>query len=74
MMNSECSRIAGQLDSTLNGEAWYGDSLREILEGVFPGRTFVQIPAKHEAHGAVHVDTAPENVDSVEEVVPQGIG
>lgn len=48
--------------------------VREILEGVFPGRTFVKIPAKHEAHAAVHIDTAPENVDSVEEVVPQGIG
>ena len=25
-------------------------------------------------HAPVHVDTAPENVDSVEEVVPQGVG
>lgn len=33
-MNAECTRIADQLSSTLNGEAWYGDSLREILEGV----------------------------------------
>jgi DinB superfamily len=33
-MNAECTRIAEQLASTLNGEAWYGDSLREILEGV----------------------------------------
>ena len=28
--------IADQLFSTLNGEAWYGDSVQEILEGVTP--------------------------------------
>jgi len=33
-MNTECNRIAGQLTSTINGEAWYGDSLREILTNV----------------------------------------
>lgn len=33
-MNTECKRIAFQLISTINGEAWYGDSLREILDGV----------------------------------------
>ena len=33
-MNTECNRIAYQLASTINGEAWYGDSLREILEKV----------------------------------------
>jgi len=33
-MNTECNRIAYQLASTINGEAWYGDSLREILENV----------------------------------------
>jgi hypothetical protein len=33
-MNTECNRIAYQLASTINGEAWYGDSLREILDGV----------------------------------------
>jgi DinB superfamily len=33
-MNTECNRIAYQLTSTINGEAWYGDSVREILEGV----------------------------------------
>jgi hypothetical protein len=33
-MNTECNRIADQLASTINGEAWYGDSLRQILEGV----------------------------------------
>ena len=33
-MNTECNRIAYQLASTINGEAWYGDSLRKILENV----------------------------------------
>jgi DinB superfamily len=33
-MNAECDRIANQLASMINGEAWYGDSLREILNGV----------------------------------------
>ncbi len=33
-MSAECHRIADQLASTINGEAWYGDSLRQILEGV----------------------------------------
>ena len=33
-MNTECRHIADQLFSTLNGEAWYGDSVRKILEGV----------------------------------------
>jgi len=33
-MNTECNRIADQLASTTSGEAWYGDSLRQILEGV----------------------------------------
>src|SRR5216684_5613399 len=33
-MSTECDRIAYQLASTINGEAWYGDSLRQILDGV----------------------------------------
>ena len=33
-MGSQCNRIADELASTINGEAWYGDSLRQILEGV----------------------------------------
>jgi hypothetical protein len=33
-MNTECSRIADQLASAMQGEAWYGDSVREILDGV----------------------------------------
>jgi uncharacterized damage-inducible protein DinB len=33
-MNTECNHIAHELASAINGEAWYGNSLREILEGV----------------------------------------
>ncbi|HZU34189.1 MAG TPA: DinB family protein [Candidatus Angelobacter sp.] len=33
-MNTECSRIAEQLAATIQGEAWYGESLRQILDGV----------------------------------------
>lgn len=33
-MDTECKHIADELLATLNGEAWYGDSLRKILEGV----------------------------------------
>jgi uncharacterized damage-inducible protein DinB len=33
-MSAECDRIANQLVSTINGEAWYGPSLREILKDV----------------------------------------
>ena len=48
--------------------------VREILEDVFEGRTFEKKVIKHAPHSPAHVDTAPENVDSVEEVVPQGVG
>ena len=48
MTNVECARIADQLASTLNGEAWYGDSLREILEGVTPTEALSRpIPSAH---------------------------
>ena len=33
-MNTECLRIADQLDAAINGEAWYGDSVRQILDKV----------------------------------------
>jgi 2-oxoglutarate/2-oxoacid ferredoxin oxidoreductase subunit alpha len=48
--------------------------VREILEGVFKGRVFEKKVVKHAPHSLSHVDTAPENVDSVKEVVPQGVG
>jgi hypothetical protein len=30
-MDTACNRIADRLASVIEGEAWYGDSLREIL-------------------------------------------
>ena len=33
-MSTECNRIANQLASTISEEAWYGDSLRQILKEV----------------------------------------
>jgi 2-oxoglutarate ferredoxin oxidoreductase subunit alpha len=49
--------------------------VKEILEGVFKGRTFPDKKiSSHGAHSTVHIDAAPANVDSVEEVVPQGVG
>jgi hypothetical protein len=47
-MNTECTRIADQLASTLNGEAWYGDSLRDILGGVTATQALSHpIPSAH---------------------------
>jgi hypothetical protein len=48
MTNTECTRIADQLASTLNGEAWYGDPLRQILEGVTATQALSHpIPSAH---------------------------
>ena len=33
-MRTECNRIAYALASAINGDAWYGDSLRKILDNV----------------------------------------
>jgi hypothetical protein len=47
-MRTECNRIAYQLASTINGEAWYGDSLRQILEGVAAKQAYAHpIPNAH---------------------------
>ena len=37
-MNTECNRIAYALASAINGEAWYGDSVREILDKITAGQ------------------------------------
>jgi uncharacterized damage-inducible protein DinB len=34
--NIECNRIAHALASAISGDAWYGDSLRKILDHVTP--------------------------------------
>src|SRR5712691_10261352 len=47
-MGTECNRIAYQLASTINGEAWYGDSLRQILEGMTAKQAYAHpIPNAH---------------------------
>jgi 2-oxoglutarate/2-oxoacid ferredoxin oxidoreductase subunit alpha len=49
--------------------------VKEILEGVFKDRSFAERKvSKVAAHSPMHVDTGPENVQSVDEVVPQGVG
>jgi 2-oxoglutarate ferredoxin oxidoreductase subunit alpha len=49
--------------------------VKEILEGVFK-KSFAEKKKifKDGAHATVHFDTSPEDVRSVEEVVPQGVG
>jgi pyruvate/2-oxoacid:ferredoxin oxidoreductase alpha subunit len=52
-----------------------GFRVKEILEGVFKKSFADKKISKNGADGAtVHVDTAPENVKTVEESVPQGLG
>ena len=46
LMNTECNRIAYQLACTINGEAWYGDSVRQILDGVTAGQAEAHPMAK----------------------------
>lgn len=54
-MNTECRHIADQLVSTLNGEAWYGDSVQKILEGVTAERALSHpIPSAHSIWELVH--------------------
>ncbi|HEY2124382.1 MAG TPA: 2-oxoacid:acceptor oxidoreductase subunit alpha [Chthoniobacterales bacterium] len=48
--------------------------VKEILEGVFQGRSFAARKIPREGPATVHADTAPETVTSVKEVVPQGVG
>lgn len=33
-MNTECTRIANAIAAAISGDAWYGDSLRKILDNV----------------------------------------
>jgi len=47
--------------------------VKEILEGVFKGKTYARnIP--REGPATIHHGTAPENVKNLKEVVPQGVG
>jgi len=47
-MNTECNRIAHQLASTINGDAWYGDSLEKMLNDVTAKQAQARaIPSAH---------------------------
>jgi 2-oxoglutarate ferredoxin oxidoreductase subunit alpha len=48
--------------------------VKEILDGVFKGRSFAARRIPRDGAAVVHADTAPESVKSVREVVPQGVG
>src|SRR5947199_1957420 len=48
--------------------------VKEILERVFEGRSFAARKIPREGLSIVHTDTSPENVKSLKEVVPQGVG
>ena len=57
------------------GVARFGDLLeKEILEGVFKGKTFRARNIPRDGARVVHYDTTPESVKSTAEVVPQGVG
>jgi 2-oxoglutarate ferredoxin oxidoreductase subunit alpha len=48
--------------------------VKEILDRVFKGRSFAARNIPREGAAIVHTGTAPENVKSLKEVVPQGVG
>jgi 2-oxoglutarate ferredoxin oxidoreductase subunit alpha len=48
--------------------------VKEILDGVFKGRSFAARKIPRDGAAIVHADTTPESVKSVREVVPQGAG
>ena len=48
--------------------------IKEILDGVFGGKSFLARHIPREGAEIVHAGTAPENVKHLKEVVPQGVG
>jgi 2-oxoglutarate/2-oxoacid ferredoxin oxidoreductase subunit alpha len=48
--------------------------VKEILERVFEGRSFAARNIPREGPSIVHADSSAENVKSLKEVVPQGVG
>jgi 2-oxoglutarate ferredoxin oxidoreductase subunit alpha len=48
--------------------------VKEILERVFQGRSFAARKIPREGLAVIHTDTSPENVKSLKDVVPQGVG
>lgn len=65
-MNAECRRIADQLASTIDGEAWYGDCVREILKSVTARQA--------EAHSIANAHSIWELVLHVDAWVKFGLG
>ena len=48
--------------------------VKEILDGVFKGKSFLARNIPREGAATLHHGTAPEGVKSLKEVVPQGVG
>jgi 2-oxoglutarate ferredoxin oxidoreductase subunit alpha len=48
--------------------------VKEILQGVFQGRSFAARHIPRDGAAVVHQDTSAENVKHLKEVVPQGVG
>src|SRR5881227_1596159 len=48
--------------------------VKEILDGVFKGKSFAARHIPREGAATLHHDTAPESVKSLRDVVPQGVG
>jgi len=48
--------------------------VKEILQGVFEGRSFAARNIPRDGAEVLHHDTAPESVKTLREIVPQGIG
>src|SRR5438128_2121149 len=48
--------------------------VKEILDGVFKGKSFLARHIPRDGAAVVHQDTSAENVKSLREVVPQGVG
>src|ERR1041384_3257784 len=48
--------------------------VKEILDGVFKGKSFAARHIPRDGEATVHVDTGAENVKTTREVVPQGVG
>ncbi len=48
--------------------------VKEILDGVFKGKSFLARHIPREGAAIVHQDTSAENVKSLRDIVPQGVG
>jgi hypothetical protein len=48
--------------------------VKEILDGVFKGKSFAARFIPRDGAAVVHQDTSTENVKTLKDVVPQGVG